>query len=301
VNIRALNLNLLPVLHSLLEERNVTRAARKLGMTQPAVSNSLAQLRAHFGDALLVRSGNTMVATERALSLREPLAAALLAVGAALESGTAFDPAKLERSFVIATTDYVGFVLMPKLLARIGKEAKGVRLHVQGWPHNRVPSTLERGEADLMLGFYSDVPSGHRHELLFEDRFVCIVRKGHPVAKQRLTLKRYLALEHVVVTQEPGALGVVDEVLAQRGLRRSIGLRLSHFLLVPSVVAATDFVAAVDERIAESFSKQLPLKLSPPPIPLPGGKVGQVWHERTHSSPAHVWLRSLVSEVAATL
>lgn len=298
MNIRSLNLNLLPVLHALLEEHNVTRAAARLGMSQPAVSNALSQLRAHFDDALLVRSGTRMVPTERALALRQPLAMAIAGLGDVLNPATQFDPARLERTFVIATTDYVGFVLLPEILARLSKVAPGVRLQVQAWPHHRVTPDLERGEVDLMLGFYVGMPAGHRHEALFSDEFVCIVGKRNAKVKKRLSLEQYLSLEHVIVTQERDAPGVVDEVLAKRGLRRTVGLRLSHFLSVPPAVARTDFIAAIDRRVAVPFTKLLPLRMLPPPIALPSAPVGQVWHRRTDGSAAHDWLRSIIRQAA---
>lgn len=298
MNIRSLNLNLVPVLHALLAERSVTRAAVRLGMSQPATSNALGQLRAHFNDVLLVRSGAGMVPTERALALVQPLADAVAALEAVFEPAGPFDAACLERTFTLATTDYVGFVLVPVLLARLARVAPGVRLHVQSWPHHRVPSSLERGDVDLMLGFYADVPAGHHHEALFSDEFVCIVSKHNPHVGKRLSLAQYLRLEHVVVTQERDAPGVVDEVLAKRGLHRTVGLRLSHFLSVPPAVARTDFVAALDRRVAMPFAKLLPLRVCRPPIPLPSAPVRQVWHERTHGSAPHAWLRSILRAVA---
>lgn len=299
MNMRALNLNLLPVLSALLEERNVTRAARRLGMTQPAVSNALAQLRVLLGDPILIRSGSRMVPSERALTLAAPLAAALQSLGTALEPRGELDPSTLERSFTLATTDYVTFVVLPKLLARLSRVAPGVRLRIQAWPHHRVPPSLERNEADLHVGFYESVPPGHRHERLFEDSFVCVVRRAHPQVGKRLTLATYLKLGHVLVTPEPEAKGIVDVVLERRGLERRVELRLPHFLMVPAVVASTDLVAALDRRVAEPFSRLFRLRLFPPPLALPSGGVGQVWHARTEDSPAHRWLRQLIREVTA--
>jgi DNA-binding transcriptional LysR family regulator len=301
MNIQTLNLNWLPVLAALLEERNVTSTARRVGMTQPAVSNVLGQLRAHFDDALLVRSGNRMLLTERAEALRPQLIEALARLQAALDPAECFDPATLDATFSIETTDYAGFILGPPLLARLEREAPNVRLHLRAWPHHRVSKALERGESDLMLGFYESIPSGHHDQLLFSDDFVCIVRKDHPQVGKRLTLQRYLSLRHVLVTQEPDALGVVDRALAPLGLRRDVALRLSHFLLVPAVVAATDYVAAIDRRVARAFCQSLPLRTLPPPLALPGGSVGQVWHERTQHSPPHAWLRAVIAEVSAGL
>lgn len=298
MNISTVNLNLLLVLDALLVERHVSRAARRLGLSQPAVSNALGQLRTLFGDPLLVRTSGRMIATERALALAQPVAAALAAVQDVLAGPAAFDPARAERRFVIAATDFVEFVLLPRLLGRVGREAPGVRLQIVGWPHHRVPPTLETGDVDLMIGFFPDVPPHHFDTPLFRDEFVCIVRKNHPRVGARLTLKRYAELQHVLVTSESTGPGVVDIELAKRGLQRSVGLRISHFLMVPSVIAATDMVAAVGRRVAEAAARSLPLRILPPPLPLPRGTIGQVWHERTHTSPAHAWLRGVVEAIA---
>lgn len=298
VNIRALNLNLLVVLDALLVERHVSRAARRLGLSQPAVSNALAQLRAVLGDPLLVRAGAMMAPTERALSLAGPVRAALASLEAALDPPSDFDPGTAERTFVIAATDFVEFVLLPKLLARLNRDAPQVKLSVRAWPHHRVPPTLETGEVDLMIGFFEGVPAGHREAPLFEDEFVCIVRKDHPRVGKRLTPKAYAALSHVLVTPESAGPGVVDLALAKVGLTRTVGLRMSHFLMVPSVVAATDFVAAISVRVAAEATKRLPLRALPPPVELPRGTVAQAWHQRTDASRPHVWLRKVVQEIS---
>ena len=153
MNISSLNLNLLPVLDALLSERSVSRAGARVGLSQPAVSNALAQLREHFSDPLLVRQGSGMAPTERALALAGPLRAALLALEQGLEPAEAFDPAAAERGFTIMTNDFVAFAMLPRLLARLQREAPGVHLQVRAWQEHVVPSELARGDADLVLGF----------------------------------------------------------------------------------------------------------------------------------------------------
>jgi len=298
--LRSLNLNLLPVLDAVLAERSVTRAARRLGMTQPAVSNALAQLRVLLEDPLLVRSGNRMLPTERALALAGPVREALAALASAMMPAAGFEPKTAERRFVIGTTDYVEFVLLPRLVARLRREAPSVTLRVVSWPLHRVAPALAAGEMDLMIGYYESVPQNHREQLLFSDEFVCILKKGHRALRKKLTVERYAALSHVLVSEEDGP-GVVDLALAKCGLRRHVALRMSHFLMVPAVIATSDLVAAVDRRVAEPFARRLPLVLVPPPLALPAGRVGQVWHERTHASPPHAWLRSKVAEASRSL
>jgi DNA-binding transcriptional LysR family regulator len=298
MNIASLNLNLLVVLDALLAERHVSRAGQRLGLSQPAVSNALAQLRERLGDPLLVRSAGGMIPTARAQALAGPLRSALAALEHAVSGEPLFDPARTEATFIVAATDFVEFVLLPKLLARLAREAPRVQLQLRPWPYHRTPPALESGEADLWLGFYPDVPAGHRDQKLFQDEFVCIVRRDHPGVGKRLTLKTYVRLPHILVSAEAGGPGVADLALAKRGLSRHVGLRMSHFLMVPPVVATTDFIAAVSRRVAESFARIYPLRLLPPPLPLPRGTVGQVWHDRTHGSPAHAWLRGVIADLA---
>jgi DNA-binding transcriptional LysR family regulator len=297
MNIAGANLNLLVTLDALLAERHVSRAARRLGLSQPAVSNALGQLRSWLGDPLLVRTGSTMVPTERALALAGPVRAALQTLQAALDA-PAFQPGHAERSFAIATTDFVEFVMLPRLLARVTAIAPGIHFQVVSWSHHRVPPSLETGEVDLWIGFSLELPAGHRQQDLFPDEFICILRKDHPRVGKRLTLRTYAALPHVLVTSESAGPGVVDLALAKVNLRRTVGLRMSHFLMVPPVVAATDYVAAVSRRVAQAFAPLLPLRVLPAPLPLPRGTVRQVWHERTEASPAHRWLRAQVTAVA---
>jgi DNA-binding transcriptional LysR family regulator len=297
MNITGLNLNLLPVLDALLAERSVSRAGARVGLSQPAVSNALAQLRAHFEDPLLVRKAGGMAPTERALALAGPLRAALLALQQGLEPAATFDPGAASRDFTIMTNDFVAFAMLPRLLARLQHEAPGVRLQVRAWQEHVVPSELARGDADLVLGFNRGLPVGHHAAPLFEDRFVFVARKGHPKVRGRITLATYTKLAHVLVSHEPNARGVVDDVLAQRGLTRNVALRVSHFLLVPPILAATDYVAAQSQLVARPVADSLNLQLLKMPIEVPGATVQVVWHERTGASPAHVWLRKLVEEV----
>jgi DNA-binding transcriptional LysR family regulator len=301
VNIAALNLNLLPVLDALLAERNVSRAGARLGLSQPAVSNALAQLRALLGDPLFVRGPRGMAPTERALALAGPLRSALASLERGLDPPTAFDAGTAQRTFTIVTSDFVAFAVLPGMLARLSREAPGVRLQVRAWPENRVPPDLERGEADLYLGFAERFPAAHREEQLFHDRFACVVRKGHPAVRGKMTLATYVKLPHVLVSHLPDGRGVVDDALAGHGLRRTVALRVSHFLLVPVIIAATDYVAALSELVARPFADAAGLQVLKMPLAVPSGFVRAVWHERTDGSAAHAWLRKVIAEVSADL
>jgi DNA-binding transcriptional LysR family regulator len=298
MNITAANLNLFVAFDALIAASSVSRAARQVGVTQSAMSNSLRHLRAMFDDPLFLRSSHGIVATPRARELAGPVREALRLLERTL-SPRRFDPAASTRTFVLITSDYVEFVLLPRLLARITRQAPGVQIQVLPWGLHQVPDELARGTADLMIGFYDQVPSHHRESLLFEERYACIVRKGHPLVRNRLTLRTYLALHHVMVTQSAGATSGIDRALAALGHARVVSLRVSHFLNVPPLVARTDLIAALSRRVAEPFARMLPLRLFEPPLRLRVSRVGMVWHDAVQDDPAHRWLRDVVTEVCA--
>lgn len=300
MNISGVNLNLLVAFDALFSELSVTAAAKRAGVTQPAMSNTLAQLRALFDDALFIRHRTGLSPTARAKELADPIRQGLRLLEGAL-SAPRFEPATSERRFVIAASDYVELVLLPSLLRRLDKIAPRVRLQLKPWGLHEAPPELARGEVDLMLGFYDKLPPHHHEQLLFEDEYVCVVRRRHPTVKGKLSLAQYLALSHVLVSSRSDSPGSVDRALLTLGKKRTIGARVSHFMTVPVLIAQTDFVAALDRRVAQVFAAPLGLKLFPPPLKLPKGSVGQVWHEQQHTDPAQRWLRQTIAEVAATL
>lgn len=299
VNISAINLNLLVAFDALAAERNVTRAAKRLGLTQSAVSNALAQLRRLVDDPLFVRAPRGVVPTERALALAGPIRQALALVTSALEGPAAFEAAQSTRSFVVAASDFTEYVVLPPLLHRLRVEAPRIRIEVRPWGLHEVPPGLGTGDVDLMIGYYGALPAGHREEPLFEEEYACIVRKGHPLVRGKLTLKQYVALSHVLVSQRASSPGSVDRALARRGQSRTVGARVSHFLMVPHLVAQTDMVAAISRRVALPAAKSLPLTVHAPPLPLPTSTVGQVWHARAEGDAGHRWFRGVVRDVCA--
>ncbi|HET7502329.1 MAG TPA: LysR family transcriptional regulator [Kofleriaceae bacterium] len=300
MNLTATNLNLFVAFDALVAESSVSRAARRVGVTQSAMSNSLRQLRALLGDPLFLRTAHGVVATPRARELAQPVRDALRLLERSL-APRRFDPASASRTFVVATSDYVEFVLLPRLVGELERRAPGVRLQTLPWGLHRIPEELARGTADLMIGYYDKVPPHHREQLLFEERYACIARKGHPVVRGKLTTKMYAGLRHIMVSQQVGATSGIDRALAARGLAREVSLRVSHFLNVPPLVARTDLVAALSRRVAEPFARMLPLQILEPPLRLRTSRIGMVWHDAQHDDPAQRWLRELVAEVCTAV
>jgi DNA-binding transcriptional LysR family regulator len=295
---RAPDLNLFVILDALLEERSVTGAARRLGVTQSAVSHALTRLREHFGEPLFVRTANGMTPTQRATELREPIRKSLETLRQVSQL-TRFDPASAARTFTIATTDLVALVLFPSLYERLAARAPGIDLRVVPIMRN-VERTLETGAADLVItGAIVPIEApGLFKQRLYDEPLVCVVRASHPIARERLTLEQFCSLDHALVAPR-GGRGWVDDALAERGLSRRVAVVLPHFLSAPFLVAESDLVLTVSESAAKAFTSLLPLRIVTPPIDLPRATYSQLWHERSNEDAGHRWLRALVAEVAA--
>lgn len=297
MNLSSVNLNLLVAFDALARERHVTRAARRVGVTQSAMSNSLRQLRTLFEDELFVRAPRGVVPTARAAALAAPIRQALGVIEGVL-AAPRFDPRVDERTFVLSADDYHQLVLLPPLLRALRARAPRVRIRVQHSARHSVPEGLARGDLDLAVGWFGAPPPGHARKALFSEEFRCIVRRGHPEVGRRLGLRTWVSLPHVVVseTDQPTS---IDRALAARGLSRTVAQRVPHVLLVPSLVAATDWSAAVSRRVAERFSRGL--SLHPLPLDLPPSTASMVWHDRAEADPAHRFLRDLLTEVGAAV
>ncbi|GAA0542956.1 DNA-binding transcriptional LysR family regulator [Rhizomicrobium palustre] len=291
-----LDLNLLVTLEALLAERNVTRAAARLKLSQPAVSAQLKRLRDLFGDPLLIPAHRGMTPTAKALELLEELRPALDQVRGTLAQQN-FDPAKARATFSLACSDYTQSVVGVPLVLRLRKIAPHLRLSLRALDPARIEEHLARGEADLALMTPELAPQGLRYRTLFEERYVLILRKAHPKAK--LSLKDYLALEHVMVSPSGGQFATaVDQSLAAQGLKRSVVLSVASFLILFDIVARTDFAALVPERLVKGRASEF--RVLEPPLPVAGFSVGMVWHERGHSHPAQRWLRETIIALAKT-
>jgi len=290
--------NLLVALDALLRARSVTGAARALGLGQPAMSHALARLRAHFGDPLLVRRGVGMVLTPRAQALAAPARAAVEALEVVFDDRDAFEPASARRLFRIAATDHVGFLLLPHLLETLGREAPAVDLDVRGITEHPVPEGLADGSLDLAIGVFADVPSGMRRQALFVERFTCLVREDHPGVGAQMSLERYLSLGHVLVAPRGTRVGAVDRVLRARGLSRRVALTIPHFLLAARIVARSDLVVTLAERLADHFVLMGGVRRVEPPVQLERYTLTQLWHEQRHTDAGHRWLRGEIVRAA---
>ncbi len=291
-NFGRLDLNLLITLDVLLAERNVTRAAERLNLSQPSVSVQLAKLRDTLGDPLLLPGPRGMRPTARAEALREPLREALKALQQAVSPQGPFDPAQASDTWRIAAFDYAEATIVLPLLRDLRTEAPGTRLAIV----QAVPSLLarqaEHGEIDLAFHTTEGAPQGLHRRPLFTERYVLAGRAGHPGLKRKPTLAQFCRLEHVIVSPDGGGFyGPTDEVLAARGLSRRVALSVPHFLFVLSVLGSTDLVAMLPSRLVRNASG---IRVVDAPIEIPGYEMSMLWHERVHRDPAHRWLRDTI-------
>jgi DNA-binding transcriptional LysR family regulator len=296
-HLRDVDLNLLLVLHVLLEEGSVTRAAARLGRTQPAISRSLGRLRDLLGDPLLVREGAGLVRTARAEALEEPVRKVLLDVLGQVLVDDPFTPATAVRTFSIASSDYAERVFLPSALARVASEAPGVslRLELAGRPVDAV------ADHDLLLAPISDAPDSVRSRPVLEDGFVCLVRRDHPRVTGAMDLDTYVDLPHLLVAPRGRPGSVVDAALAARGLARRIAVQLRSFLVAPVLVATSDMVWTVPRHLARVVAREHALRQIEPPLPLPTFTIRLAWHERWHHDPGHAWLRALIASEARAM
>lgn len=306
MNIKSFDLNLLLAFESLMIERNVTRAARRSGLSQPAMSNALARLRRTFADPLFVRTAGLMKPTPVAQALMEPVRTALEGLRSALEEPPTFDAAASQRTFQVLANDYAEIVLLAPMLNTVRRTAPTVAFKIDR-PSNLFqppPALVLADTFDLAIGFYPDalaLETSLRSETLWEERNVCIASSGHPTIRGKLSMRQYSDAHHVAVFYKSEGPGLIDSLLRQKGYSRHAVAFVPHFASVPFMVAASDSIATVPERLAKQFKKQLKLQVLPVPITIPPFRLVMLWHERSQADPAHSWLRNLIVDTAKTL
>lgn len=298
-NLRSKDLNLLNVFGALWDEKNLSKAAKRLALSQPAMSHALARLRREFDDELFVRSGKGMTPTPRAIALKDDLKAILLQMQKLYESSAAMDPARFEGRVTIATTDYLEHLLLPNFLPLLKTKAPGLTLVVRATSGTLNKTELEHGTLDMAIaGFFGPLPEGFHSKEILSETYLSIIRKGHPLVDDQLTLKDFLKLDHVLVSPQGDLDGALDQALAKKGLKRRVVVGVSNFHTPGAIIAKTDCIATLPSRMARDHAELYGLHTFEPPLSVPGFKLKLVWHERTERDPMLVWVRS---QIAATM
>jgi DNA-binding transcriptional LysR family regulator len=302
MHLGSMDMNLLRVLDVLLKQGSVTAASKTLGLSQSATSHALARLRKLLGDPLLVRSHRGWIPTARALALAGPLHQALATLEDALVTPEPFEPLLSERRFTVATSDYAELVLVPRLAQHFSRVAPNIGLWIRPLPD--IDATVPMLETlDAAIGLRAPgLGVAHVFERkLFDEQFVCLVRRGHAALKKRWTPESFAALRHAFIAPRGNPGGAVDDALSAVGLSRKVVVAVPHFLVAPFIVSETDLVLTVPERVAQTFSASLPLEIVAPPVRVPGFAIGLYWHERLSRDPAQLWFREQIVNVVRDL
>jgi len=297
-DIKSLDLNLLKALDALLDERNVTRAAARLGVTQPAMSGMLTRLRENFADPLFVRAQRGIVPTQRALELSAPPKRVIGEIGALLQP-LLFEPSAARLTFTLAATDYALRAIAVPFLSTLKRLAPHIRVALVAVDDGQVQTQLERGDIDLALLTPESTPADLHARNLFEESYVCVVREDHPAIQgsTHLTVEQLCALDHALVSYSGGGFrGVTDDALEKLGKQRQVSLSVKSFLILPDILRASDMLAILPSRLVAGMNG---LTVFAPPIDVPGFTKVAAWHERTHRDPAQRWLRELLFEACA--
>jgi DNA-binding transcriptional LysR family regulator len=297
MNIGGIDLNLLLAFEALMDERHVGRAAKRIGLSQPAFSNAIARLRVRLDDPLFVRRSHGMFPTARAERLAGPIRSALAQLRETFETRETFNPSTSAYRFRIGLSDDVELRLVPLLARSMVSGELQMQTRRLDWLFTVPEAELRNGTLDLAIGYFPDaryLAPGLVMEQLSEERNVVIAGKDHAMWKRKLTLERFTELDHAAVIYRSQVWGLIDNELATRGLRRRIRMALPHCLSVLHAVASSDLVACIQSSIVDHFGKQLKLKSCPEPLGLPPFVLRMVWHRQRDGDPAHSWLRQLL-------
>lgn len=297
MELHELDLNLLVVFNRLLAERRVSKVAEGLGVSQPAVSNSLAKLRRHFGDELFLRTPKGMEPTPFADQLAESVNYALAMIHSGINQRSHFDPQSAQRAVTIGMTDIGEIYFLPALVERLRHAAPGVTLSTVRNTAVNLKDELESGKVDLALGLLPQLKAGFFQRRLFMQRYVCLMRRGHRLDKRRVSIAEFAAAEHLVVVSAGTGHGKVDELLERSGVRRHVRLTVPHYVSVGHILSGTDLIATVPERLADRLIEPFGLAKVPHPAKLPEIAINLFWHAKYHREPANRWLRGLVFEL----
>ncbi len=293
-----LDLNLLLVFHHLLIQKRVSAVAQMLEMSQPAVSSALGRLRTALDDELFIRTQGGMTPTPYALQLAEPVAMALDVLQQALNVRAAFNPLTSARNFTLALTDVGEMYFLPVLMDALAKAAPAVTLQIVSVAQSSLKEDMSNGKIDLAMGLLPQLQAGFFQQSLFKQKYVCLMRKKHPLAQNKaITVPAFFAAEHVRVLATGTGHGRVDMVLDKQKYKRNVRLTVPHYVALGDVLQHSPLMAIVPERFAQRIVKPFDLVTRDLPFKIPDSAIQQCWHGRLHRDPGHQWLRQLMRQL----
>ena len=300
MKLSAIDLNLFVVFDAIYSEGTLTSAGEIIGITQPAVSNSLSRLRNLFDDPLFVRTADGMVPTPVAQNIVRPVRQALRHIRASVQEAESFSPVDSDKQFRVSMTDLSQELLLPGLVSSVKAAAPMVGIDCYQVRRRDMNIELASGNVDLAIDIPLTPDPQIRQSKLFSHDHVCVYRRGHPIASEMLSLNRYLELDHVHVSSRRGGLGHVDLVLGKMSRRRKIAVRTQHYLITPRLVANTDMVLTAPSMLAETIRTNYDVATQDLPFEVPALETYLYWHESTDSDQANQWMRGQILQLGAT-
>jgi DNA-binding transcriptional LysR family regulator len=283
----------LTVFNAIMAEQNLSRAAEKIGMSQPAMSNALARLRITMKDELFINTGRGVRPTPQAIELAEPIRGALETIANTLSQTQGFDCTSSSRKFVLSSADYGVAVVFPALIERLNEMGARVSIDIQQHNSDSLQEKMNYGTVDLALE-YDPIPgSDLEHKAVLPEGACCIVRKNHPFITEELTLESYCKAKHIATNQT----SLFDKHLMKHDIRRDIVMRVPNYFNIPHIVPSTDLVSTLPKRLAEKFAEQFELNIFPAPIPDWDVSIFLLWHSNQSHDPGHKWLRSVIIDL----
>lgn len=293
MDISGLDLNLLQTFHALHATGSVSRAAERLGVSQPGVSHSLKKLREAYGDPLFVRSQGGMAPTAKADRLARAVQQALHILDVAIHETERYDPAKSERSFRLHMTDIGESVFLPKLMHTLAKLAPGVRLEVSQLDDREIRPALEAGRIDLAIGYFPGLGAAFEKQVLLREKYVVLMRNGHPLARTRPGAAALRRLHYVLVRSHSATARAVHDL----GLEENVRLSIPHFMVLPRILAETDLAVIMPSRLSQEFLQMGKYRVWSPQVGLPAIDVSVHWYWRFAGDPGNRWLRELIASL----
>jgi DNA-binding transcriptional LysR family regulator len=292
------DLNLLPIALAIFEERSVSAAARRLSMSQPAVSVALNKLRRALGDPLFVRTSHGMEPTPRALTLITPTRDILQRLQTDVLASAEFNPATTTRNFTIALSDIGEMTFLPKVLERFRQDAPSASVTSVSMSPLELNTALENGEVDLAVGYFPDLKNRNLfQQRLFSHDFICLLRADHPIRSRQISMAQFLQLGHAVIKAEGRSQELFEQLLIRKKIERRIVLSTPHFMSIPFLIASSDLVVTVPRAVGESFARFANIRLVEPPLDIPSFDLRQHWHRKYSKDGANGWLRSILADM----